>query len=74
MELSSVNGTVKGSFAEVKKAISLKSVNGSVTITVPPEANADVSAKTLKGGVSSDFPLQTKKGFPMRTKPRRQAW
>jgi len=65
VELSSVNGPVKGSFAEVKKAISLKSVNGSVTVTVPPEANADVSAKTLNGGVSSDFPLQTKKHFPI---------
>jgi DUF4097 and DUF4098 domain-containing protein YvlB len=65
VELSSVNGPVKASFAEIKKAVSLQSVNGSVTVAVPPEANADVSAKTLNGSVSSDFSLQTKKHFPI---------
>src|SRR5437588_11631860 len=63
--LSTVNGSVKATFAEVKKAVSLKSVNGGVTIAVPPEANADVSANTLNGGINSDFSLQAKRHFPV---------
>src|SRR2546425_686673 len=47
--LSTVNGSVKAGFAEVKKAVSLKSVNGGLTVALPPEANADVSANTLNG-------------------------
>ena len=63
--LSTVNGSVKATFTEVKKAVSLKSVNGGVTIAVPPEANADVSANTLNGGINSDFSLQAKRHFPV---------
>ena len=63
--LSTVNGSVNASFAEVKEAVSLKSVNGSVSIALPPEANAQVSANTLNGGISSDFSLQVKKPFPV---------
>lgn len=65
VELSTVNGSVQATFAELKKAVSLKSVNGSVTIALPQEANAEVSANTLNGGISSDFSLQVKKHFPV---------
>ena len=63
--LSTVNGSVKATFAAVKKAVSLKSVNGAVSAALPPEANADVSANTLNGGITSDFPLPAKKHFPV---------
>jgi DUF4097 and DUF4098 domain-containing protein YvlB len=65
VELSTVNGSVKAGFTELKKSVSLKSVNGGVTITLPSETNADVSANTLNGGISSDFSLQVKKHFPI---------
>ena len=65
VELSTVNGSVKASFAELKQSVSLKSVNGGLTIALPPEANADVSAHTLNGDISSDFSLQAKKHFPV---------
>ena len=65
VELSAVNGSVKASFAELKKSVSLKSVNGGVTVALPAEANADVSANTLNGGISSDFSLLVKKHFPI---------
>ena len=65
VELSTVNGSVKATFAAVKKAVSLKSVNGAVSAALPPEANADVSANTLNGGITSDFPLPAKKHFPV---------
>jgi DUF4097 and DUF4098 domain-containing protein YvlB len=64
-ELSSVNGAVKASFSEVRKDISLKSVNGSVTVAVPKGTDADLSASTLNGGISSDFGLQAKAHFPV---------
>lgn len=65
VELSTVNGAVKATFAELKKSASLKSVNGSVTVALPPEANAKVSANTLTGGINSDFDLHAKKHFPI---------
>ena len=65
VELSTVNGSVNANFAELKKSVSLKSVNGSVTVALPPEANAKVSANTLTGGISSDSALQSKKHFPI---------
>jgi len=65
VELSTVNGSVRADFAELKKSASLKSVNGSVTVALPTGAGAKVSAKTLNGGISSDFALQTKKHFPV---------
>jgi len=64
--LSTVNGSVKATFAELKKSVALKSVNGSVTIALPPEANANISANTIHGGIRSDFALEAKKHFPMR--------
>jgi len=65
VELSTVNGSVKATFVELKKSVSLKSVNGSVTVALPGEANAKVSANTVTGGISSDFALQAKKHFPI---------
>src|SRR5206468_8981909 len=63
--LSTINDAVKANSTEVKKAVSLKSVNGGVSIALPPEANADVSAHTLNGGIQSDFSLQVKRHFPV---------
>ena len=61
--IGTVNGSVRANFARVKQPVSLKSVNGGVTIALPPEANADVSASTVNGGIQSDFPLQVNKLF-----------
>lgn len=63
--LSSVNGSVRASFFEVKKDASLKSVNGSVTVAFPKETDADLSGSTLNGGISSDFGLNVKSHFPV---------
>ena len=66
--LSTVNGSVKATFNELLQPVSLKSVNGTVTLALPPEANAEVSADTLSGGISCDFPIVIKKGFPLGQK------
>jgi DUF4097 and DUF4098 domain-containing protein YvlB len=65
VNLSTVNGSVKANFASLNKAISLKSVNGGVSVALPPEANADVSAHTLNGGINNAFSLPVKKHFPV---------
>jgi DUF4097 and DUF4098 domain-containing protein YvlB len=57
---------VKATFAELKNSVALKSVNGSVTIALPPEPNANISANTIHGGIRSDFALKAKSHFPMR--------
>ncbi|MBU6400044.1 MAG: DUF4097 family beta strand repeat protein [Verrucomicrobia bacterium] len=64
-QLSTVNGSVKASFGELKKPISVNSVNGGVSIALPADTNADISAHTLNGGISSEFPVQVKKHFPI---------
>lgn len=65
VELSTVNGTLKAGVAELKKPVSLKSVNGSVTLALPSDANADVSADTVNGSINTQFSLQAKSHFPI---------
>jgi len=54
---------VKAAFAELKKSVARK--YGSVAIVLPPEANANISANTLNGGIRSDFAFPAKKHFPV---------
>jgi DUF4097 and DUF4098 domain-containing protein YvlB len=63
--LSSVNGPVSATFVQINKGVVLESVNGSVKVAVPPQANAEVSASTVNGGIGSDFSLPAKKHFPV---------
>jgi len=65
VELSTVNGPLKAGVVELKKPVSLKSVNGSVTLAVPANANANVSADTLNGSINNDFSLKPKTHFPV---------
>lgn len=57
-EATTVNGSIQ---AEVKSAqnsaedIKLSTVNGSVHLNLPEGVNADVSAKTVNGGITSEF-------------------
>lgn len=57
-EATTVNGSIR---AEVKSAVNsaddikLSTVNGSVHLNLPEGVNADVSAKTVNGGITSEF-------------------
>ncbi len=57
-EATTVNGSIR---AEVKNGgssaddVKLSTVNGSVRLTLPEGLNADVSARTVNGGITSDF-------------------
>jgi len=64
VHLTSVNGPVNVTLTEIGKAISLESVNGKVDLALPAQANAEVSASTVNGNTSSDFPLPAQKHSP----------
>jgi hypothetical protein len=58
--------TVNGSlFARMGRAdwsgdLSYSTVNGSITVELPRDANAEVHASTVNGGIEADFPLTIK--------------
>jgi DUF4097 and DUF4098 domain-containing protein YvlB len=61
-DLATVNGSIKADYTSLDKVreIKLKSVNGSVDLLLPQSPNADVSAHSVNGGISTDFPLTIK--------------
>src|SRR5678815_4667165 len=63
-KLSTVNGGLEATFVSLDTArpISLNSVNGSVSIVIPSNANATVRAGTVHGAISNDFGLQVHHG------------
>jgi DUF4097 and DUF4098 domain-containing protein YvlB len=64
VRLSTVNGKVEAMFGRLNetKAISLGSVNGPVTLTIPSDSNAVIKADTVHGGISNDFGLPVRRG------------
>jgi DUF4097 and DUF4098 domain-containing protein YvlB len=62
--LSTINGPLNATFTQLdeSKPLSLVSVNGSVTLIIPSNANAAVKASTVHGGISTDFGLKIKHG------------
>lgn len=57
-----VNGSIQASFgrAEWQGAIALKTVNGGIDVALPGDASATVEAKTVNGGIETDFDLPVK--------------
>src|SRR5215213_7959698 len=64
VRLSTINGSLTATFTQLEetKPISLGSINGSVTLVIPSNANASIRAGTVHGGISSDFGLKVKHG------------
>jgi len=64
VKLSTINGQLEAVFTRLdeSKPISLSSVNGSVTLVIPSDANASVRAGTVHGGINNDFGLRVKHG------------
>ncbi|MBA3634529.1 MAG: hypothetical protein H0W58_17245, partial [Acidobacteria bacterium] len=62
--LSTVNGTVEADFEQLQAGsrISLNTVNGTVNLTIPSDANATIKADSLNGNISNDFGLPMRKG------------
>ena len=64
--IETVNGSVHATFASLKghQKANCESVNGRVTVELPDDADASVSAETINGGIDgSDFGLKANKGF-----------
>jgi hypothetical protein len=56
---STVNGSIRGLMgrADWSNTLEMSTVNGSITLTLPPDLNTDVRATTVNGDISSDFPI-----------------
>lgn len=64
--LSTVNGGIEAEFSrlEDQQHVKVETVNGRVTIDLPGNADVDISADTLNGGINAnDFGLEADKGF-----------
>ncbi|MEP7038306.1 MAG: DUF4097 family beta strand repeat-containing protein, partial [Acidobacteriota bacterium] len=63
-KLSTVNGTVEADFDQLQTTskISLDTVNGTVNLSIPSDANATVKADTVNGSINNDFGLPIRKG------------
>jgi DUF4097 and DUF4098 domain-containing protein YvlB len=61
-DLATVNGSVEANYASLNNVheIKLQSVNGRVELRLPQSPNAEVTASTVNGAISTDFPLTVK--------------
>ncbi len=62
--LSTINGQLTASFSKVDggRKLSLSTVNGRVSVTLPSDLNAEVKADTVHGSISNEFGLPVRKG------------
>lgn len=65
LKLASVNGRVRGVLSAMSPTqnISLDCVNGAVELTLPSDANVELSANTVHGSINNDFNVPVKRGF-----------
>lgn len=59
VDLASVNGRVESGIErlDTAKPVSVKTVNGALELTLPSDAGAQLSARTVHGGLESDFDI-----------------
>ena len=55
----SVNGSIEATLGAAKwnEPLDYRTVNGSITLSLPSNVNAEVRAQTMNGGITSDFPI-----------------
>ena len=70
-KFKTVNGSVVAVFERVEgvKSISLETVNGKLELTLPADANAEVSAESVNGHIQADK-LTVKKNWPVGSELR----
>jgi hypothetical protein len=57
-ELETINGHLDAKFDQLPgSSVELKSVNGSVALTIPSDSKAEIEASTVSGGIENDFGL-----------------
>ena len=58
-DLSTINGHLVARFDDLfGSSVELKSVNGSVELTIPSDSKAEIEASTVSGGIENDFGLR----------------
>lgn len=57
VEASTVNGSIRAKGQISSNGLSYSTVNGSIELLLPRDANADVDLSTVNGRVTSDFPI-----------------
>jgi DUF4097 and DUF4098 domain-containing protein YvlB len=64
VKLSVVNGRLEASFDRLNESssVSLSSVNGPLTMTIPSDSNALLKADTVHGSIANDFNLPVRVG------------
>ena len=68
LKLSTVNGRIAAGLKATQEgqSVSLDTVNGTITVTLPAEPNLQIKGETLNGSMSSDYPaLVVTKQFPV---------
>lgn len=56
--LGTINGQLNAQFDQLAgNSIELSSVNGSLALTIPSDAKAEIEASTISGGIDNDFGL-----------------
>ena len=59
-DATTVNGSVVATLGKVRAsdALEFNTVNGSITLNLPDDLDADVQGNTVNGGIHSDFPVE----------------
>ena len=60
LEATTTNGSIRVDLAEIDddEAVSLRTVNGSITLMLESDIGADVRVSTVNGKITTDFPLE----------------
>ena len=68
-EATTVNGSIDALMgrADWEDGAHFTTVNGEITLQLPPEVNADLRASTVNGDISSDFPVTIQGRFGPRS-------
>jgi hypothetical protein len=68
-EASTVNGAVRADIGHLspEDECSFRTVNGSITLSLPADVNAEVTSSTVNGNISSEFPLTIHSGWGPRS-------
>jgi hypothetical protein len=68
VKATTVNGSIQASMGRANwdGKLSFNTVNGSITVNLPPGVNTEVSASTVNGSMNTDFPLTIKGRFSMK--------
>ncbi len=70
LQAETVNGSIGAVALGLSDPIELQSVNGSITLTLPKDAQFDLMAETMNGTIASTFPFAAQAPFVRKGTPR----